>query len=311
MATWTTASISDQTGKRAVVTGANSGLGLVTARELARAGACVVLACRNLDKGRRAVEEVCREVVEPDVHLEHLDLGDLSSVRDFAQRLTYTHDRLDLLINNAGIMAPPRRETVDGFESQIGTNHLGHFALTGLLAPMLSHGRVVTLTSIMHRIGWLRLGDLQMRRRYVNWLAYGQSKLANLMFAVELQRRATAAGSGLLSVAAHPGYSATNLQFAGPSRRTERWSMLAMNKTIAQSAEEGALSTLYAATVPGLLGGSLIGPDGLYELRGHPRVTTGARRAYDGEAARRLWEQSELLTGVHFTFSADDRSAYV
>jgi len=228
MAGWTAADIPDQTDRRAVVTGANSGLGLATARELTRAGACVVLACRDLDKGRRAVGEICRAVTEPCVHLEQLDLADLSSVRDFAERLAESHDRVDVLVNNAGIMAPPRRETADGFESQFGTNHLGHFALTGRLLPLLSAGRagagsrVVTLTSIMHRIGWLRLDDLQMRRRYVNWLAYGQSKLANLMFAVELSRRAAAAGSGLLSLAAHPGYSATNLQFAGPATAWER-----------------------------------------------------------------------------------------
>ena len=311
MAGWTTADIPDETDRRAVVTGANSGLGLVIARELTRAGACVVMACRNLDKGRRAVEEVTRQVAEPCVHLEQLDLADLSSVRDFAERLSYSHDRVDVLVNNAGIMAPPRRETVDGFESQIGTNHLGHFALTGRLLGLLSAApapRVVTLSSIMHRVGWLRLDDLQMRRRYFNWLAYGQSKLANLMFAIELSRRAAAAGSPLLSVAAHPGYAATNLQFAAPATRLERGSMWVLNQTIAQSADQGALPALYAATMPGVPGGAFVGPDGFMELRGGPRLTRGAGRAYDEAAARALWEQSEKLTGVRYEFT-HDRSA--
>jgi NAD(P)-dependent dehydrogenase (short-subunit alcohol dehydrogenase family) len=306
MAGWTAADIPDQTDRRAVVTGANSGLGLVTARELTRAGACVVLACRDLEKGRRAIEQIGREVAEPCVHLEQLDLADLSSVRDFAERLSYSHDRLDVLVNNAGIMAPPRRETVDGFESQFGTNHLGHFALTGELLPLLSAApaaRVVTLTSIMHRFGWLRLEDLQMRHRYVNWLAYGQSKLANLMFAVELGRRAAAAGSPLVSVAAHPGYAATNLQFAAPATSVERGTMWVLNQTIAQSGEQGALPVLYAATMPGLSGGALVGPDGFMELRGHPRLTRGAGRAYDETAARALWQRSEELTGVRYEFT--------
>ncbi len=313
MAGWTAADIPDQSGVCAVVTGANSGLGLVTARELTRAGACVVMACRNLDKGRRALEQVGRDVPEPDVHLEQLDLADLGTVRDFAERLTYSHERVDLLVNNAGIMAPPRRETVDGFESQLQTNHLGHFALTGRLLPLLSAApapRVVTLTSIMHRFGWLRLDDLQMRRRYVNWLAYGQSKLANLMFALELSRRVAAAGSPLLSLAAHPGYAATNLQFAAPATRLERGAMWVMNHTIAQSAEQGALPVLYAATMPGLPGGSLAGPDGFMELRGSPRLTRGAGRAYDETAARALWERSEDLTGVRYEFT-HDRPAHI
>jgi NAD(P)-dependent dehydrogenase (short-subunit alcohol dehydrogenase family) len=306
MAGWTTSQIPSQTGICAVVTGANSGLGFVVARELTRAGACVVLACRDLEKGRRAVEAIVRQVAETDVHLEQLDLADLGSVRDFTERLSYSHDRLDLLVNNAGIMAPPRRETVDGFESQFGTNHLGHFALTGGLLPLLSAApaaRVVTLTSIMHRVGWLRPDDLQMRRRYVNWLAYGQSKLANLMFALELGRRAAAAGSPLVSVAAHPGYAATNLQSAGPATPWERWSLAALNRTIAQSAEQGALPVLYAGTMPVVPSGALVGPDGFMELRGHPRLTRGAARAYDEAAARALWERSEELTGVRYEFT--------
>ncbi|HET8977614.1 MAG TPA: oxidoreductase [Solirubrobacteraceae bacterium] len=300
---WTAADMPDQTGRRAVVTGANSGLGLATARELARAGAAVIMGCRSVVRGEQAAATVRAAAPGADVRVERLDLADLGSVAEFAQRVGAAGDRLDLLINNAGIMAPPRRETVDGFESQFGTNHLGHFALTGRLLPLLGDGRVVTLTSLVHRMGWLRFSDLQMRRFYVSWLAYGQSKLANLMFAVELARRASAAGSGLLSLAAHPGYAATNLQFAGPATRWERWSLTVMNRTVAQSADAGALPTLYAATMPGLAGGSLVGPDGFMEVRGAPHLTTGARRAYDERAATRLWDESEHLTGVHYDFT--------
>ncbi len=309
MTAWTAAQIPDQSGRWAVVTGANSGLGLVTARALARAGANVVLACRNSEKGERALAQV-RAVAPPgsEVRLEALDLADLKSVRDFAGRLAAELDRLDLLINNAGVMAPPRRLTADGFESQFGTNHLGHFALTGLLLALLSTGpagsdkRVVTLSSVAHRTGRIKFGDLQRERHYNNWLAYGQSKLANLMFCLELQRRASAAESPLRSLAAHPGYAETNLQFAGPARFYERAFMFLGNKLVAQSAEMGALPTLYAATVPDLPGGAFIGPDGIGESRGHPHVVSGAGRAYDEDAGRRLWEVSQRLTGVTYEF---------
>ncbi len=309
---WTAADIPDQTGRLAVVTGANSGLGLVTARALARAGATVVLACRDPDKGATALRDVGAAATGEAPRLEPLDLADLASVRGFAQRLAEQAPRLDLLINNAGVMAPPRRQTADGFESQFGTNHLGHFALTGLLLGRLSAApapRVVTLSSGMHRIGRLSFDDLQRERGYNNWLAYGQSKLANLMFAIELARRAVTHDSALLSLAAHPGYAATNLQFAGPSRRHERWAMVIGNRLFAQSAEMGALPTLYAATAPGVPGGAFVGPDGFMEGRGHPRIVTGAGRAYDEEADRRLWEESERLTGVRYEWSATEVSA--
>jgi NAD(P)-dependent dehydrogenase (short-subunit alcohol dehydrogenase family) len=302
---WTAEQIPDQSGRRVVVTGANSGLGLVTARELARAGASVVLACRNVAKGERALSEVRAAAPGVDARLEPLDLADLGSVRAFAQRLAGEQQPLDLLINNAGVMAPPRRTTADGFESQFGTNHLGHFALTGLLLEPLSAAtapRVVTLSSTAHRTGTIKFDDLQRERGYNNWLAYGQSKLANLIFCFELQRRATAAGSSLRSLAAHPGYSATNLQFAGPARFYERWLMVIGNKLIAQSAELGALPTLYAATLPELPGGTFVGPDGFMEGRGHPHIVTGAGKAYDEDTWRRLWEASEELTGVHYEF---------
>jgi NAD(P)-dependent dehydrogenase (short-subunit alcohol dehydrogenase family) len=293
---WTAADMPDQAGKTAVVTGANSGLGLVISRELARAGATVVMACRNVKKGERAAAEVGKRA-----QLEALDLADLDSVRDFAGRLSEA--RVDVLVNNAGVMAPPRRLTADGFESQFGTNHLGHFALTGLLVPKLlaaPEPRVVTMSSGGHRMGRINFDDLHGERLYNNWLAYGQSKLANLLFAFELQRRAD---GQLQSLAAHPGYSATNLQFAGPARWYERASMALTNRLIAQGADQGALPALYAATVTDVPGGSYIGPDGFLEARGHPHLVTAAGKAYDPEVAARLWEVSEALTGVRYTWS--------
>jgi NAD(P)-dependent dehydrogenase (short-subunit alcohol dehydrogenase family) len=301
---WTASDMPDLSGRLAVVTGANSGLGLVTSRELARAGAEVIMACRNLDKGQAAAEEVRAVAAGTEVHLERLDLADLSSVAAFADRLSA--DRLDLLINNAGVMAPPRRLTADGFESQFGTNHLGHFALTGLLLHRLlaaPEPRVVTVSSQAHRTGRINFSDLQGERHYIRWLAYGQAKLANLMFCFELQRRASAAGAALRSMAAHPGYSRTNLQFAAPPWY-ERAMMAVTNVLVAQSAEQGALPSLYAATYPDLPGGSFVGPDGLMEGRGHPHVVTAASKAYDEEAWRRLWEVSEELTGVRYEFAA-------
>ncbi|MGI8505210.1 MAG: oxidoreductase [Solirubrobacteraceae bacterium] len=304
---WTADQIPDQSGRTAVVTGANSGLGLVTARELARAGASVVLACRNLDKGERALAELRAAPPGAQARVEALDLADLRSVREFAERLAAEQPSLDLLINNAGVMAPPRRLTADGFESQLGTNHLGHFALTGRLLGLLSGAsapRVVTLSSMAHRVGMIKFDDLQRERRYNRWLAYGQSKLANLMFCFELQRRASAAGSALRSLAAHPGYAATNLQFAGPAKLHEKAFMALANKLYAQSADMGALPPLYAATDPDLPGGTFVGPDGIGEQRGHPQIVTASGKAYDEAAWRRLWEASEELTGVRFAFPA-------
>jgi NAD(P)-dependent dehydrogenase (short-subunit alcohol dehydrogenase family) len=288
-----------------VVTGSNIGLGQADARELARAGAKVVMAVRNVAKGESAASGIRSEVPEADVTVSQLDLADLASVREFAERFQGQQDRLDLLINNAGVMAPPRRTTVDGFESQFGTNHLGHFALTGLLLGQLLNApepRVVTVSSPGHRIGTIKFDDLQRERGYNNWLAYGQSKLANLMFAFELNHRAVQAGTALKSYASHPGYSATNLQFAGPAHWYERVGGAIGNRLIAQSADMGALPTLYAATVPDLPGGSFVGPDGFLEQRGHPHLVTAAGKAYDQENWRRLWEVSEELTGVRYSF---------
>ncbi len=302
---WAAADILDQTGRTAIVTGANSGLGLATARELARAGASVWLASRSEEKARGAMHSIRNQVPDADLTIGLLDLADLSSVRAFAESFAAPGSSLDLLINNAGVMAAPRRLTKDGFESQFGTNHLGHFALTGQLLPALLKApapRVVTVSSTMHRGGKLNFDDLQGERKYSRWGAYSQSKLANLMFCFELQRRAAQAGAALLSLAAHPGYADTNLQFAGPDRFYEKAYMRIGNKLFAQSADMGALPTLYAATFPGLPGGTYVGPGGPGEQRGHPKVVTAAGKAYDEQAWRRLWELSEQLTGVHYEF---------
>ena len=284
------------------MTGANSGLGLATARELARAGARVVMACRNLGKGEEARLAIAGAVPGAQLELEELDLSSLDSVRAFAERYRAEHDGLDLLINNAGVMAPPRGRTADGFELQFGTNHLGHFALTGLLIGTMEgrdDARVVTLSSTAHRTGRIAFDNLGGDRHYFRWRAYGQSKLANLLFALELERRLRAAGSSIKSMAAHPGYAATNLQFAAPPL-VDRLVMRVGNAVIAQSEEMGALPTLYAATEPGLAGGTYVGPDGLGEQRGHPKPVSPNRAARDEDVARRLWEVSEEMTGVRF-----------
>jgi NAD(P)-dependent dehydrogenase (short-subunit alcohol dehydrogenase family) len=305
---WTAAVIPDQRGRVAVVTGANSGLGLATARELARAGARVVLATRSTQKGEDATSRIASTVPGAELDPAVLDLADLDSVRAFAAAAPA---RVDLLINNAGVMAAPRRVTKQGFESQLATNHLGHFALTGLLLGRLLAApapRVVTVSSTLHRRGTMNFDDLQGERKYSPWGAYGQSKLANLMFCFELQRRATEAGTALLSMAAHPGYAATNLQFAATDRFYEKAIGWIGNRVFAQSADMGALPTLYAATVPDLPGGTFVGPGGRSEQRGYPKVVTAAGKAYDEQAWRRLWDISEELTGVHYEFTTSGAS---
>jgi NAD(P)-dependent dehydrogenase (short-subunit alcohol dehydrogenase family) len=287
---WTAQDLPDLSGRTFVVTGANSGLGLIDARELARAGARVVLAVRDTDKGERAAR-----TIDGAAEVRKLDLADLASIRAFAE--AWEGD-LDVLINNAGIMAIPEQRTRDGFEMQVGTNHLGHFALTNLLLPHITD-RVVTLSSGAHRIGKLDVDDLNWERRsYQRWGAYGQSKLSNLLFTLELQRRLSAAGSDLRAVAAHPGYAATNLQ-SRTQNALQNTLMAVGNKLIAQSDEMGALPTLYAATQD-IPGGSYVGPDGLGEQRGHPTLVGRSGAASDGETGRRLWERSEELTGVRF-----------
>jgi NAD(P)-dependent dehydrogenase (short-subunit alcohol dehydrogenase family) len=298
---WDVENIPEQAGRVVVVTGANSGLGLVIARELARRGALVVLACRNMEKGRAAHAEVAAVASGPEPELEELDLASLESVRDFAGRFEAKHDGLDLLINNAGVMASPRRLTEDGFELHLGTNHLGHFVLTRLLLPLMEgreDARVVTVSSNAHKtVRRIAFDNLNGDRRYFRWNAYGQSKLANLLFALELDRRLRARGSTVKSLAAHPGYATTNLQSAA-APAFDRVVMKMTDAVVGQSGEMGALSVLYAATEPGLEGGTYAGPDGIGEQRGHPKIVSPNRVARDEGSARRLWDVSEELTGV-------------
>jgi NAD(P)-dependent dehydrogenase (short-subunit alcohol dehydrogenase family) len=299
---WTAEQIPDQHSRTAIVTGANSGLGLIVARELAGAGARVIVASRDADRGARAIETIKLAYPEANVEVGQLDLASLASVRTFAQRFLAGHDRLDLLVNNAGIMAAPHARTADGFELQFGTNHLGHFALTGLLMPAFRQRvgtRIVTVSSNNHKMGRLSLDDLQGEQQYSRWGAYAQSKLANLLFALELDRKLKAVRLPMVSVAAHPGYSATNLQLSGPPLQ-ERIVLRLANRVIAQSAEMGALPILYAATFPDLPGGSYVGPDGPAEMRGFPTLVQPSARANDVGLANLLWQISERLTGVRF-----------
>jgi NAD(P)-dependent dehydrogenase (short-subunit alcohol dehydrogenase family) len=301
-AEWTADKIESQYGRTVIITGGGSGLGLIVARELAGAGARVVIASRDAKKLLQATDSIKAEHPKAIVEAAELDLANLASVRAFAKSFLASHDRLDVLINNAGVMAAPYRKTADGFELQFGTNHLGHFALTGLLMPALSRllgARVVTVSSNNHKGGEIHIDDLQGAQHYSRWGAYGQSKLANLLFALELDRRLKASGMPVISVAAHPGYSATNLQLSGPPLR-ERIVLRLANRLIAQSAEMGALPILYAATDPELPGGSYVGPDGPAERRGYPTVVQPSERANDLEMASRLWQISETLTGVRY-----------
>ncbi|WP_067968220.1 oxidoreductase [Nocardiopsis trehalosi] len=290
MTTFSVADVPSMAGRTAVVTGANSGIGRVTARVLAERGARVLLAVRDVDKGRAAAATMTGAV-----EVRRLDLADLSSIRTFARRLT---EPIDLLINNAGVSLPPMSRTADGFESQFGTNHLGHFALTNLLLPQVRE-RVVTVASLAHLIGAIDFTDLNWERRpYRGHAAYGQSKLANLLFTSELHRRLREAGSPVVATAAHPGISATDLmrsQGRNPRLRAER----ALIGLVAQNAEHGALPTLYAATAD-LPGGGYAGPRGLMGLRGAPGPARRSAKARDAAAARRLWRVSEELTGVAF-----------
>ncbi len=301
---WAAQNLPDLSGKTIIVTGGNSGIGYEAALEFARKRAMVVLACRSMERGRAAAAAIRAAHAGAKVGVMELDLSELGSVRAFADAFHQQHRRLDILCNNAGVMAIPHRRTVDGFEMQFGTNHLGHFALTGLLLDLLlgtTGARVVTVSSSAQHMGWIRFDDLQCERRYSKWLAYGQSKLANLLFAFELQRRADRAGKQLVSVACSPGYAATNLQAAGAkmegsSLKESMWSL--SNRLFAISAAKGALPTLYAAASPDIHGGEYIAPKQLQ--RGIPGKARTTWRAHDQTTAARLWEVSEQLTGVHF-----------
>ena len=307
---WTVADMPDLTGRAAIVTGANSGIGFSTAQALARSGADVTLAVRDEAKGDRA-----RELMGPTsggIRVRHLDLSDLSSVRTFATQWSHDYDSgLDLLINNAGVMAIPYRQSADGFELQFATNHLGHFALTGLLLPALvaiPHSRIVNVSSGAHRmVPRINIDDLTGENGYSKGGAYGQSKLANLLFTLELQRRLEADDLTVTCSAAHPGWAATGLQSAGPTMSGSWWEAriaALANTVLAQSADSGALPTLFAATMPGLPGNSYIGPDGLGEMRGHPKPVGRSDAAQDRQQAEQLWRISEELTSVTFPFDA-------
>ena len=303
---WTQHDIPDQTGKLAIVTGANSGIGFEAARELARRGAHVILACRSQARGDEAVAKIRAELPAAEVELIRLDLADLDQVREFADAIHQRFDRLDLLINNAGVMIPPASTTKQGFELQLGVNHLGHFALTGLLLDRLlatPGARVVNVASQAHRQGKIDFDDLDwQKRRYVPMLAYGQSKLANLLFTFELARKAKAAGAGLIVAAAHPGWTATNLQ-------QHNGLIDRINPIFGMKPLAGALPTLRAATDPDVISGDYYGPDGFYEMRGAPvRVGTN-RRAKNEGVARRLWEVSEQRTGVRYDFAGASAAA--
>lgn len=300
---WSVQNIPPQTGKRAVVTGVG-GLGFEAALALVGAGAEVVLAGRNAKKGADAVKHIVRMLPQARVRFELLDLASLASVYSFADRLLADAQPIAILVNNAGVMMPPQRQTTaDGFELQLGTNYLGHFALTARLLPLLGQGRarVVNLSSVAHRRAVIQFDDLQWERRYRRWAAYGQSKLAMLMFSLELQRRSAQEGWGLSSYAAHPGFARTELIANGPKlgpllAQINQW----FQPFVSHSAAQGALPILFAAVDPQAQPGAYYGPDGWYELKGPPHLAKIAAPARDATAAARLWEVSEQLTGAHW-----------
>lgn len=300
MTKWTTANIPDQSGRTAIITGANTGLGFETAAALAAHGAHVVLAVRNLDKGKDAVDRIVQRTPDADVVLQELDLSSLQSVLEAAEQLRGDYPKIDLLINNAGVMWTPKETTADGFELQFGTNHLGHFALTGLLLDNLldvPDSRVVTVSSMGHRIrAAIHFEDLQSERRYNRVEAYGQAKLANLLFTYELQRRLV--GRQTVALAAHPGGSSTELARHVPVPPAIANALV---QRLFQDAAMGALPTLRAATDPSAFGGQYYGPDGFLEQRGYPKVVSSSDQSHDTELQQRLWAVSEELTGVTFS----------
>jgi NAD(P)-dependent dehydrogenase (short-subunit alcohol dehydrogenase family) len=295
-ARWTTDDVPGQQDRLAVVTGANTGLGFETAQALAARGATVVLAVRNVEKGKQAAARIAAAAPGATVTVQELDLSSLDSVRAAAAELRAGHPRIDLLVCNAGVMYPPKQTTTDGFELQFGTNHLGHFALTGLLLEQMlpvPGSRVVTVSSVGHRMqARINFDDLQWERSYSRVRAYGQSKLANLMFTYELQRRLSGAGT-TIAVAAHPGFAATELMRHTPAAAV-------VTPLFSQDAAMGALPVLRAATDPGVLGGQYYGPGGFLGLRGYPKLAASSRRSHDEAVQRRLWAVSEELTGVTF-----------
>jgi len=307
--TWTSKDIPDQTGKVIIVTGANSGLGYETSLALASRGAQVIMACRNPAKAERAKQQILYKHPNSTVELRTLDLADLNSVRSFAEDFARDYQKLDILINNAGLMAIPYLKTRDGFEMQFGVNHLGHFALTGLLLRNLlstAGSRVVSISSFMHKMGHMNFQDLNSENGYERWEAYSQSKLANLLFCYELDRKLRAYNAETISVIAHPGYSNTHLQFVAAEMEGARLKAAIVNlgnRWLAQNAAMGALPTLYAATVSHVQGGEFFGPSGLLEIRGYPVKVESNQRSHSRDDALRLWEVSEQLTSVTYDFT--------
>jgi len=301
MNAWTLEDIPNQAGRNVIVTGANTGIGFETARALVRKDAQVTLASRDLNKGRQALERILAESADAAVSLEQLDLADLRNIEAFATRFKDQHERLDLLILNAGVMVPPESKTAQGFELQFGVNHLGHFALTGALLPLVQAtegSRVVVVSSTAATRGVMHFDDLNFEKRgYAPWQAYGQSKLANQLFTLELQRRLRAAGSSVLVTAAHPGWTATDLQRNTPLVRF-------LNRLVAMKPPQGALPTLRAATDPEAAGGVYYGPNGFLQMRGYPKRIDMVKRAHNAGDAARLWEISEDLTGVRYNLPA-------
>jgi NAD(P)-dependent dehydrogenase (short-subunit alcohol dehydrogenase family) len=304
MTPWTAENILDQSGRTILVTGANSGLGYVTSLELARRGARVLMTVRDEAKGRQAAERIRSQVRGARLDVRRLDLADLDQVKAFARGLLAERTPIDVLVNNAGIMMPPRSLTRQGFELQFGVNHLAHFALTGLLLERLKDGRdprVVTVSSDLHKRGAIHFDDLDGAKHYGRVAFYAQSKFANVLFGLELDRRLRSAGLPIRSILAHPGYSATNLQLSGPTGLLHLFMRIG-NRLLAQSAEMGALNLLYAATAPDVESGQFIGPDGRNEKKGHPTFVQPVAAARDTELARKFWALSERLTGVSPSF---------
>ncbi len=305
---WKASDIPDLTGKIALVTGANSGLGYYTCLELARKGAHVVLASRNKDRGNAALEKIKSEIPSADLQFMKLDLANIELVKHFADAFMDEYEKLDILINNAGVMAIPLRRTVQGFEMQFGTNHLGHFALTALMFNFIEKtpgARIVNVSSLMHKFGKINFDDMNWEKYYSKWSAYSQSKLANLLFTIELDRRIRLAGKQTKAMASHPGYASTNLQIRGGEMEGSRANVAVnkiMNKIIAQPAWKGALPSLYAATSDQVQSGKYYGPSGIGSVRGYPREEKINPKFTDQETAKRLWEESEKLTGIKFNF---------
>ena len=306
---WLNQYLPDLSGKTIIITGANSGIGYEAARLLAYKGAHIVLTSRNIERGKQAASNIRSQIPNASIKVEQLDLAELDSIAAFSKRVLRSYDRIDVLINNAGVMALPYQKTRHGFEMQFGTNHLGHFALTGRLMPRLlknPHARIVTVSSSAHQIGKISFDNLHWDIGYKRWKAYGQSKVANLFFTYELQRKLNTAGSSAIAVAVHPGWAATNLQTAAPIMENSRFKTRLyswLNTQFAQSAEMGALPTVYAAAAEKVRGGQYVGPDGFSEAKGFPKITKSNNYSYNKEIAAQLWQVSEKLTGVHFNFS--------